>query len=140
MATVKLICSTSPKLDTIPFKAGQVIFVEDERSIYVDGTERIAYREIITLATELARTSLHHPVTSFYFINETKCLWQFDGVDWIQLTSPPEKQIVFDDKANFPAVGDFYTIYIDGVNMYRYINDKYQLMNSGSGGSVWVEI
>lgn len=140
MASVKFICSSSAKVNDIPFQAGQVIFVQDERTMYVDGTERTAYREIITLPTELSRQALPNPVRSFYFVNDTKILWQYDGNTWSQITFKPEKQILFDDRDHFPPIGDPYIIYVDGLNMYRYIDDRYQLMNSGSGGSVWVEI
>lgn len=140
MATVKLICSSSARLDSIPFAAGQVIFVQDERSIYVDGTERVCYRQIITLSTDAGREALSYPLKSFYFIEDTKCLWQYDDFGWHQLTEPPQKQIVFDNKDNFPEIGDFQTLYVDGIQMYRYIDDQYKLMNSGGGGSIWIDI
>jgi len=140
MASIKFICTSSAKLNDVPFNPGQIIFCQDVRHIYVDGTERVGYQEIIKLPTELSRQALSYPIRSFYFIDETKILWEFDGT-WHQISYPPEKQIVFDDKDNFPVIGDHNTIYVDGLNMYRYIDDRYQLMNSGSGGgSVWVEI
>lgn len=138
MATVKFICSSSEKIDSIPFKAGQVMFVQDERAIYVDGTERVCYRQIITLDTEAQRTALSIPLDSFYFVNETKILWQFDN-GWHQITTSPKVQIVFDDKDNFPIPGDSETIYIDGLHQYRYLNDQYQLM-TGGGSTVWVDV
>ena len=140
MASVKLICSTSAKLDSIPFQAGQVIFVQDERAIYVDGTERTCYQQIITLHTEESRQALRTPLKSFYFIEDTKCLWEYNN-GWNQLTSPPEKEIIYDDVSHFPEVGEYQKIYVDGLNMYRYIDGRYQLMNSGGGGgSIWIEI
>lgn len=139
MATNKFICTSSEKLDTIPFQPGQIMFTEDARAIYVDGTTRTCYQQIIFLGTEAQRESLPIPLHGFYFVEETKILWEYDS-GWHQLTQSPEKQIVFDDKDNFPEIGDFQTIYIDGTAMYRYLNDQYVLMNSSGGGSIWIEI
>lgn len=141
MASISFVCSSAAKLDSIPFKPGQIIFIQDERAIYLDGTERTSYQQIITLERESDRRSLYVPLKGFYFIKETLTLWEYDGFDWTQITAPPTKQIVFDDKDNFPEIGDFDVLYIDGLKMYRYLNDTYQLINSGSGGgSIWVEI
>ena len=139
MATVKFICSSSTKVDTIPFKEGQILFVQDERAIYVDGTERTCYQQIIFLQTEAQRTALAVPLHGFYFIEETKVLWEYDS-GWHQITEPPQKQIVFDNKSNFPPVGDPKVIYVDGINMYRYLNDQYQLMGGSGEGSIWIQI
>ncbi len=137
---VSFVCSSAAKLDSIPFKPGQIIFVQDERAIYLDGTERTSYQQIITLGTEADRQNLRIPLKGFYFIKETLILWEYDGYDWTQITSSPEKQIVFDDKDNFPPIGDFDVLYIDGLKMYRYLNDTYQLINTSGSGSIWVEI
>ena len=139
MAAVSFICSSSEKLDSIPFKAGQIIFVQDQRAIYVDGTERTCYQQIIFLNSEAQRVALSIPIHSFYFIEETKCLWEYDN-GWHQITSPPKEQILFDDKDNFHIPGENNILYIDGTDMYRYLDDRYVLISNGSGNSIWVEI
>lgn len=137
MAFIKYYVTTSDKLDSINVEVGNLIFVEDERSIYLDGNDgRVSYQQIITLQTEAQRTALPHPVKGFYFILETRVLWNFNG-NWIQMTVEPEKQIIFASHADFPAVGDEETIYIDGTSMYRWLEGSYQLMNSSSGSIDW---
>ncbi len=140
MATVSFVSTSSDKLNKLAVKNGQMIFVQDERAIYMDNNGvRTSYQQIITLNTEAARTSLAYPLRGFYFIKETLQLWEYDS-GWTQITQTPKQQIVFDSYANFPHPGDPEVIYIDETNMYRYINGQYQRMNSSSGGSIWVEI
>lgn len=132
MASVKYYVTTSDKLNSINVEAGNLIFVEDERAIYLDGIDgRVSYQQIITLQTEAQREALPHPLKGFYFIFEDCILWNYNG-EWHQMTAEPEKQIVFADYADFPPVGNPNVIYIDGTNMYRFLNGSYQLMNSSS--------
>lgn len=138
MARISFICSSSVKLNEIPFQAGQIIFVQDERAIYVDGTERTSYQQIITLAKEELRQALVVPLKGFYFIEDTKILWRYNGAKWIKVTDTPDRQMVFDDYENFPNPGDINTVYVDGIKMYRYEDGAYKLMNRD--GSVWIEI
>ena len=141
MASIRFVCTSSAKLDSVPFTAGQIIFAEDTRCIYLDGTKRTAYTDIIVLSTEASRQALKSPLVGFYFVDETKVLWRYDGIVWYPVSKPPEKQIVFDSMSNFPNPGKEDVIYIDGLRMYRYLDGRYQQMNTGEGGSsVWVEI
>ena len=141
MAGVKFICSSSNKIDQIPVQAGQIIFSEDERCIYVDGTDRVSYKQIITLDKEIYREALPSPLNGFYFVKDTRILWSYDSSGWSQITREPKQQIVFDDYSRFPIPGDFGTLYIDGLKSYRFIDGNYRLMSGGGGGDIeWITI
>lgn len=141
MASIKFICSSSDKIDLIPVNAGQLIFSEDERCIYLDGTDRVSYKQIITLDKEEYRIALPEPIYGFYFIKNTCILWQYDSTGWTQVTKEPKQQIVFDNRSKFPNPGDFNTLYIDGLKMYRFIDGDYRVVNSGGSGEIeWVTI
>lgn len=128
----KFINTSSARLPELPIVKGQIIFSKDERTIYVDTDVdvRTPFRQIFELDTELARTSLSIPLKGFYFVKETLVLWRYDD-KWTPITVSPKQQIVFDKKANFPDVGDENTLYIDGIQMYRYLG-KYIPIATGS--------
>ena len=126
---IKFYSTTSEKLNTIEVNAGNLIFVKDERTIYLDTDVRTAYQQIICLANDIQRTSLSNPIKGFYFIEDTCILWRYDN-GWYQLTSTPQDQIIFAPRSSFPAEGRENALYIDGTSMYRYIDGTYKLMNA----------
>lgn len=142
MAQLILKCISSSKLYDYPIVPGQLIFCRDTRTIYMDTDERTAYQQIMIFDSEIQRVSLPVPVQGFYFVEETGVLWEYTGVDWIQINKEPEKQLYFDSIDNFPEVGDANKIYVDGTRMYRYINGSYLLMTGGGGTAEisWVTI
>ena len=125
---IKFYSTTSDKLDSIEVVAGNLIFVKDERAIYLDTDVRTTYQQIICLANEEQRVSLPNPLKGFYFIEDSCVMWRYNN-GWYQMTSTPQDQIIFRPRAAFPAEGRDNAIYIDGTNMYRYINGEYVLMN-----------
>lgn len=128
-AILKFYSTSADKLDSIPIETGNMIFVQDERTIYLDvGVTRTSYQQIITLPTEESRSALPIPLKGFYFISDTCVFWRYDN-GWYQITTTPQEQIIFRPRASFPAEGDGNKIYIDGTKMYRYIDGAYQLLN-----------
>lgn len=136
--------STAVAQGKVPFQNGNIIYCTDTREILVDTTKwgRTSYKQIITLNREIDRQALASPLNGFYFIKNTSQLWSYDG-EWIAISSPQDKQIVFMESEHFPPIGDPEVIYIDDTKMYRYIDGAYVLMNDGGGGgggTVWVYI
>lgn len=126
--------TSADRLNRIPVEDGNLIFVEDERAIYLDaGNERTSYQQIICLQSEAERTALPVPLKGFYFIKDTCVLWRYDD-GWYSMTSTPQSQIIFRPRSSFPEEGDSNVIYIDGTDIYRWVNNEYALLN---GGSVW---
>ena len=137
---MKFIATTKDKLDTLSIKAGQLIFVQDERAIYLDTDKRTSYQAIINVIDDDHRLNLVSPVSGFYYVQATSVLWSFFDGTWKQLTGS-DSSIVFADKENFPEIGNDKVLYVDGTLMYRWNIDTstYELMTGGAG-SVWEEM
>ena len=129
MAQIKFISTTSDKLNSIEVNAGNLIFVKDERTIYLDTDTRTAYQDIICLATESQRIALPSPLKGFYFVEETCVLWRYNE-EWEKITNAPKDQIIFAPRASFPVEGKSDALYIDDKDIYRYLNGDYVLINN----------
>jgi hypothetical protein len=76
--TMHFIATTSDKLGTVEVKAGQLIFVQDERAMYLDTTDtRTSYQAIIKVPSEEARGRLQSPVEGYYYVISTNTLWSY---------------------------------------------------------------
>lgn len=84
---LSVISTTASQLPSLPIVNGQLIFIKDKQKIMLDiGDKRTTYNQIITLQTELERTSLLAPISElFYFVIETNILWTYRN-EWIQIT------------------------------------------------------
>lgn len=111
---LKVITTIESNRSKIPVKDGQLIFVRDTRTIYMDMKDiRTTYSQIITLPSDSSRTNLLAPVTGFYFCLDTSVLWRYEE-DWIQITSQPAEHIIQTDSVlDFPSVGNEKVLYID---------------------------
>ena len=101
---------------------------------------RIAYRQIIVLSTELGRTSLSNPVDGFYFCCDTCILYRYQDSNWVQLTTPPTQSVIFIQDSKFPDIGSENVLYIDGLQMYRYVDGVYKSMVTASSSQRWIEV
>ena len=131
---LKVVSTTSDKVDSIDVVYGQLIFSRDDRSIYFDTDVRSTYQAIIPLATDEFRKELVKPVNGFYFVINTGCIWRYDSsqaiTKWKQITRPPKDYVIFDSKDNFPKVGAEDALYVDRDVIYRFIDGEYVEMNS----------
>ena len=118
---VKFIATTSDKLSNIDIKMGQLIFSMDERAIYLDTDVRTSFKQIITLAKEQLRQNLTSPVTGFYFIKDTKVLWNYESGVWTQISGGvPKEQLYFMSRENFPVQGEEEILYVDKDAIYQW--------------------
>lgn len=121
---VKFIATTSDKLSSINVKMGQLIFSMDERAIYLDTDVRTSFKQIITLAKEQLRQNLTSPVTGFYFIKDTKVLWNYESGVWTQISGgTPQEKLYFMSRENFPAQGEEEVLYVDKDAIYQWDNE-----------------
>lgn len=130
---LKVVSTTSDKLDNIDVTYGQLIFSRDDRVIYFDTDERTTYQAIISIASEEFRKKLVKPVNGYYFIEETGAIWKYDSTrysKWRQITTPPKDYVIFNEKDIFPAIGSEDVLYVDKDVIYRYIDGDYVEMNS----------
>ena len=143
MATIKFIATTQDRLKDLPIAAGQLIFATDKQTVYLDTNVRTAFEQIITVPTEQFRKSISSPVETFYFVNETKVLWQYENNEWFQLTNSPKENIIFEDRDNFPEVGTEGILYVTKNNIYRWNNNTHSytiLGGSGSSAAEWQDL
>lgn len=138
---MKFIATTNDKISTIAIKAGQVIFSRDNRTIYLDSsaTERTEYQSVISVPTDTFRLNITNPVKGFYFVEDTKVLYQYDGNKWWQLTTPPQESLIFLKREDFPTIGKEKTLYIDKDAIYQWSNEEndYIVMSGGKVSLIW---
>ena len=74
--TMKFIATTKDKLDSIPIIAGSLIFVRDDRAIYLDVTDsqRTIYQSVITITSEEERRTMIAPIDGFYYVQKENTL------------------------------------------------------------------
>lgn len=121
-AVLKGIYTVQSKLDELPQKNGQLIFVGDVNKICMDfNDKRIIYEQIVTLKTESERTSLLAPSDLFYFVIETCVLWRYTKGQWNQLTTNPAMLIQYAESSfEFPDSGDEKVLYVAENHIYRW--------------------
>ena len=126
IAAVKFVSTVDSKLSQLDIENGQIIFVTDTRTLYVDFNDvRTEYNQIIVLRNEAHRMSILSPLKAFYFILETNILWRYDGNEWIQLTSPPKENIVFVNYNDLPTQGKDEVLYITEQKTFRWNGVEY---------------
>lgn len=118
---VKLYETTEGKLSTIPVVTGQMIFVRDSHTIYMDSHGlRVSYSNLTVLDTEADRTSILAPVQGTYYVQETHILWSYGKDGWWQLTPENLNPIFCGSLEDFPKVGSDNTLYVDKDVIYKW--------------------
>ena len=108
---MSLIATTSSRIKDLVIKEGQLIFIQDLGRIAFDFKgKRVFYNQIVELNTEAERLSLDSPLSGYYFVIDSACLWFYqDG--WVQITGKPEEVIFID--VELPELGQEKTLYVD---------------------------
>ena len=139
---VKFIATTSDKLSSINVKQGQIIFSIDERVIYLDTDIRTSFQQIITLVREEIIQNLTSPVAGFYFVKDTKLLWNYEDGVWTQISGgAPEEKLYFMSKENFPAQGEEKVLYVDKDAIYQWNSETSTYIQMGGNAQlIWESI
>ena len=108
---LSLVATTSSKVRELVIKDGQLIFIQDLGRIACDfNGKRVFYNQIVELNTEGERQSLESPLSGYYFVIDSACLWFYqDG--WIQITEKPEEVIFIG--VELPELGQTSKLYVD---------------------------
>ena len=108
---MSLIATTSSRIRDLVIKDGQLIFIQDLGRIAFDfkGT-RVFYNQIVELATEVDRLALDSPLSGYYFVIDSACLWFYQD-RWVQITDKPEEVIFIG--VDLPELGQKNKVYID---------------------------
>lgn len=102
-SVLSLVATTSSKIRDLVIKDGQLIFIQDLGRIAFDFKgSRVFYNQIVELDTEAERLTLDSPLSGYYFVIDSACLWFYqDG--WTQITEKPQEVICID--VELPELG-----------------------------------
>lgn len=120
MAIVKAYNTLQSKLSQLPISDGNLIFVTDTHTIYLDinGT-RLGYTDITVLSQETDRTSILAPVEGFYYVEETDIFWRYKE-GWKQITPDNLSPLFFGAYKDFPPTGKENVLYISDDATYKW--------------------
>lgn len=108
---LKVIATSSSRIRDLIIRDNQLIFIRDLGRIAFDSKgKRVFYNQIVELETEADRLALVNPISGYYFVIGSACLWFYkDG--WTPITEKPD-EIVFIG-VELPELGQEGKIYID---------------------------
>lgn len=120
MAIVKAYNTLQSKLSQLPVSDGNLIFVTDTHTIYLDinGT-RLGYTDITVLSQESDRTSILAPVEGFYYVEETDIFWRYKE-GWKQITPDNLNPLFLGAYEDFPPTGKDNVLYISDDATYKW--------------------
>ena len=106
---LSLVATTSSRIRDLVIKDGQLIFIQDLSRIAFDFKgKRVFYNQIVELNTDAERLELESPLSGYYFVIDSACLWFYkDG--WTQITEKPQ-ELVFVG-VELPELGQANQIY-----------------------------
>lgn len=108
-SVLKLVATTSSKIRDLVIENGQLIFLQDIGRIALDFKDkRVFYNQIVELGTETERLALENPLSGYYFVISSGCLWHYNA-EWTPITGMPE-QVVFMG-VELPELGSANKIY-----------------------------
>lgn len=131
-SVMSLVATTSSRIRDLIIKDGQLIFIQDLGRIAFDFKgKRVFYNQIVELNTEGERLSLDSPLSGYYFVIDSACLWFYqDG--WIQITEKPD-EVVFIG-VELPELGQNNKLYVDTddreISVWDEENDKYIIVSN----------
>ncbi len=93
-SVLSLVATSSSRIRELVIKDGQLIFIQDLGRIAFDYKgQRVFYNQIVELNTEADRLALDSPLSGYYFVIGSACLWFYKD-EWIQITEKPD-DVVF---------------------------------------------
>lgn len=102
-SVLKLVATTSSKVRNLIIENGQLIFIQDYGRIAFDfNGKRTFYNQIVELETEAERQLIDPPLSGYYFVISTGCLWRYEN-GWTQITGTPKEVICID--VELPELG-----------------------------------
>lgn len=110
-SVMSLIATTSSKIRDLVIKDGQLIFIQDLGRIAFDFKgQRVFYNQIVELDTEAERLTLDSPLSGYYFVIDSACLWFYQD-EWVQITEKPQEVIFIG--VELPELGQQSKLYVD---------------------------
>ena len=110
-SVLKVIATTSDRVQDLSVDNGQLIFLKDVGRIAFDFNDiRVFYNQIVELETDAERLSLEAPLSGYYFVISTGILWYY-RYSWVQVTDKPQ-EVVFVG-VELPLLGQANKIYVN---------------------------
>ena len=131
-SVMSLIATSSSRIKDLVIKDGQLIFIQDLGRIAFDFKgKRVFYNQIVELETEVERLALESPLSGYYFVIGSACLWYYKD-EWIQITEKPEEVIFIG--VELPTLGQEGKIYVDTddreISVWDEKTDKYIVVSN----------
>ena len=122
---MKIVYTTSNRLDELTIEDGQIIFAVDTRTVYMDmKNKRTSYSTIFVFETDAERLAMENPAKGFYFVEETSVVWRYK-TQWIQITQSGLNPIVFGEEvSSFPERGMEGTLYCGDSAIYKWNSSR----------------
>lgn len=110
-AVMSLVATSSSRIRELQIKNGQLVFIQDLGRIAFDyNDKRVFYNQIVEVEREEDRQSLENPLSGYYFVIDSACLWFYkDG--WTQITEKPNEVLFID--VELPQLGQQGKLYVD---------------------------
>ena len=108
---LKVIATSSSRIRDLVIRDNQLIFIRDLGRIAFDSKgKRVFYNQIVELETEVDRLALVNPISGYYFVIGSACLYFYkDG--WTQITEKPEEVLFVG--VELPELGQEGKLYVD---------------------------
>lgn len=127
---VSVIGTVANRLQNLPIRDGQVIFVKDKKKVALDlNGKRTFYNEIVTFNEDQERLDLLAPINGcFYFVIKTAILWFYQD-KWVRVTASPNEVVFFGTQ--LPELGKENVLYVDktsgseGISIWNQNAGKY---------------
>ena len=89
-SVLSLVATSSSRIRELVIRDGQLIFIQDLGRIAFDYKgQRVFYNQIVELNTEADRLALDSPLSGYYFVIGSACLWFYKD-EWMQITEKPD--------------------------------------------------
>lgn len=136
-SVLSLVATSSSRIRELVIKDGQLIFIQDLGRIAFDYKgQRVFYNQIVELNTEADRLALDSPLSGYYFVIGSACLWFYKD-EWIQITEKPYNIIFIgvelpelgqEDKlyANTTSGNENISVWSEELGCYVVVADKTQ--------------
>lgn len=123
MAQMKLVYTTSKKINELAIADGQIIFCPDDNIIALDmKNQRFTYKTIKTFETDAERVNAVFAAPGFYYVEETNILWRLTNTNvWRQVTPTRVSPIIYGETEEvFPSIGEEGMLYHTDKGIYNW--------------------
>ena len=123
MAQMKLVYTTSKKIDSLAIADGQIIYCPDDNIIALDmKSQRFTYKTIRTFETDEDRLNAAFAAPGFYYVEETNIIWRLTANRiWRAVTPINASPVIYGETEEvFPTLGEEGILYYTDNGIYNW--------------------